>query len=575
MLLSAATGSFVGDCITVFKMKMNRTSQPSADFSRREFIVTTSACLGGLLLPGSLRAAQAEIPTTNPVAHLKLAWPEQIHWNTVVDVTQMTGETIEEKLAFAQSLLVANGGGVAYFPPGLYQFRDSIHLLDGVVLRGAEPVGVPNAHAEGFAPPTRFEFPKFDFKAEGDGTPLDTAFKGIYVREAGTASNCGVVNIAINRGHIHFAQAPGAVCGQNRIVFGCVLRNAARPNRQVPDLSIGQHPWQRYTVGYMDAAIDVKVSANALVANNRLPRSGEDNFTMNGYVVRDNKKQQHVIDGVVFDYDNRAGIYVNHFGIGGAGGSGPDGTPETHPYGFRKGLVIRDNYVFNTGRCAIGFCGDGVECRNNVVRFPNNVWRPTATGRDLSHGASTNDNRAVEMRGWRWILDGNDYEVHRNLAYDRKFKINDGEGLMHEDHVNSTVKDSVLTNNRGNAYISIYQTAGIDGLLVEGNHINIEPTASSEPAIHIGANRVNEAFPCRNVRILNNVLGGTGIMINGSKEGSTGNVIRGNRTSGPAFSKGYVILNQANALVEDNEGFKVDETPWMSLDERRAQRNKK
>ena len=77
------------------------------------------------------------------------------------------------------------------------------------------------------------------------------------------------------------------------------------------------------------------------------------------------------------------------------------------------------------------------------------------------------------MRGWRWVVDGNDYQVHRNWAFDRKYKINDGEGLMHEDHVNSTIHDSVLTNNRGNTYLSLYKTAGIDGLLVEGNDIRL------------------------------------------------------------------------------------------------------
>jgi hypothetical protein len=273
------------------------------------------------------------------------------------------------------------------------------------------------------------------------------------------------------------------------------------------------------------------------------------------------------VDGVIFDYDNRAGIYLNHYGIGGPGGQGPDGTPETYPHGFRKSLVIRDNYVFNTGRCAIGFCGDGVRCLHNVIRFARDVWRPTVTGRHISHGASTNDNRAVEMRGWRWVVHGNAYEVYRNLAYDRKYSINDGEGLMHEDHVNSTVKDSVLTNNRGNAYLSIYQTAGIDGLLVEGNDLRIDPGAGGEPAIHVTANRTSDPFPCRNVRILDNTVSGRGILISGSP--AANNVVRGNRAVGDRPQK---IKNEAGAVVEDNEGFEVDDTPWMSPEMRRKAR---
>jgi len=132
---------------------------------------------------------------------------------------------------------------------------------------------------------------------------------------------------------------------------------------------MGQKPWQRYTATWERAAIHVYSAENALVANNRLPRSGEANFTMDGYLMLDRARKLMTVDGVVFDYDNRAGIYLNHYGIGGPGGQGPDGTPETHSYGFRKGLVIRDNYIFNTGRCAIGFCGDGVQCLRNVIRF--------------------------------------------------------------------------------------------------------------------------------------------------------------------------------------------------------------
>lgn len=526
---------------------------------RREFLLTTGlAGAGWLWLPRALAAAQVPLPGNNPVAHLKLAWTDQIAWTRVVDITRAPGHDPSEQLAHAQAAVAAMGGGVVYFPPGVYRFRDSIHLLDGVVLRGADPAPGTRALDDHYAPPSRIEFPKYEFSDQGEGTPLSSAFKGIYLKDPATAANCGVINLAIQRGHIHFREGDGHRCGRNRLVFGCVLRNAARPHPEVPDLTLGQAAWQRYTATYHHAALDVKANPTGLVANNRLPRSGEDNFTMNGYRMLDRARQPVAVDGVVFDYDNRAGIYLNHYAIGGQGGQGPDGTPESHPHGFRTGLVIRDNFVFNTGRCAIGFCGDGVECRGNVIRFARDIWRPTVTGQHLSHGASTNDNRAVEMRGWRWIVDGNDYEVHRNVCFDRRYPINDGEGLMHEDHVNSTVRDSVLTNNRGNAYLSIYQTAGIDGLLVEGNELRIDRGASGEPAIHVTANRTHEPFPCRNVRIVNNTVFSRGILLSGSP--GEHNLIQGNRARGETPQR---IRNQANAVVEDNAGFEVDNTPWQ------------
>ncbi len=540
----------------------------SLKLRRREFLMAGTGAVGWLSLRRLVHGAQPGTPTDNPVAHLKLAWTNEIKWANVVNVTQVSGNNIMDKLAYAQAQLAAQGGGVVYFPPGVYQITDTIRLKDGIILRGATPGSTTKAHDEYYAPPSRFEFSQYLFKAEGSGAPLDAAFKGIHLENPATASNCGVVNLDLNCGHVFFQETADHTSGHNRLVYGCRLGNAALPNPNVPDLAMGQKPWQRYTATWQRAAIQVFSAENVLVANNRLPRSGEANFNMDGYLMLDRARKPVSVDGVIFDYDNRAGIYLNHYGIGGPGGQGPDGTPETHPYGFRKGLVIRDNYVFNTGRCAIGFCGDGVQCLHNVIRFAKDVWRPTVTGQHMSYGASTNDNRAVEMRGWRWVVDGNDYEVYRNWAFDRKYYINDGEGLMHEDHVNSTVKDSILTNNRGNAYLSIYQTAGIDGLLVERNDIHIGHGASGEPAIRVTANRTNQAFPCRNVRILNNTLSGRGILISGSP--AENNLVKGNRAVGTVAQK---IRNEARAVVENNEGFEVDNTPWMSPEERRQARH--
>lgn len=546
------------------------TSRPKP-FARRRFLALTSTSLTGLLWLRRLPAADASPPANNPVAHLGLAWADAIKWANVLDVTRSPGADLMEKLARAQAQLAARGGGVVWFPPGVYRLTDTIRLKDGIVLRGAGPPPEIPALDEAYVPASRLEFPLYRFSDQGKGTPLDTAFKGIHLENPATGSNCGVVNLDLNCGHIFFAEAADHACGRNRLVFGCRLRNAALPHREVPDLALGQKPWQRYTATWDRAAIQVFTAANALIACNRLPRSGEANFTMNGYVLLDRARKPVTWNGLVFDYDNRAGIYLNHYAIGGQGGQGPDGTPETHPHGFRTGLMIRDNYVFNTGRCAIGFCGDGVQCLHNVIRFSRGVRRPTVTGRHLSQGASTNDNRAVEMRGWRWVVSGNDYEVHRNLAADGVYSINDGEGLMHEDHVNSTVKDSVLTHNRGNAYLAIYKTAGIDGLLVEDNEIHIDPGAGGEAAITVDACRVNEAFPCRRVRILNNTVSGRGISLVGAKEGSAENLVRGNRAVGrPLGKEGYVVRNQANAVVADNPGFAVETSDWLSAKERRA-----
>jgi hypothetical protein len=520
--------------------------------------------------------AVAATPSEDPAASYKLSWTANLAWPKAIDITTAEGADADAKLASAQAKLAAQGGGVVFFPAGTYHFKQSIKLKDGVVLRGVPPVGETDARKDGYRLGSVLEFPKYEFKASGDGTPIDTAFKSIEPEDPATGSNTGVVDLDINRGHILLKQADDGACGKNRLIVGCILRNTAFADPGIPDAKIGQKPWQRHTWRF-GAAIEAKSAENLLIANNRLPKSGDDDFKMSGFVVLDQKKQPFEIDGVPFDYDNRVGIYANHESLGGQGGSGPDGTPESHPLGFRKGVVIRGNYIYGTGRCAIGFSGDGTVCSDNVLRFAKDVWRPTATGRDLTNGSSTNDNRAMEIRGWRWTVSNNDYEVYRNWAFDRKYYINDGEGLMHEDHANSTVKDSILSGNKGNAYLSIYKTAGIDGLRVEGNDIRLADNAGTLPAIFVASNRTNDTFPTRNVKIINNTVGGQGILIDGSKD-SADNLIKGNKTAGPCYAKGgeYIITNQANAKVEDNQGFaKVDDSPWLSQNERKAAGKKK
>ena len=483
--------------------------------------------------------ARAAAFTKNPAAMYDLAWTDDIKWSSVVCIDEFRGGSLEERFDKAQAAVAARGGGVVYFPPGVYKFENSLRLRDGVVIRGAEPTGTSDARKDLYNPPTRFEFPGYIPTFEGDGTPIDTAFKGIYVEDPETTSNCGVVNIAINRGHIDFQAGPDHKCGRNRLVYGCLLRNAAVADPQIPDLKSGQHPWQRFTQRH-HAAIAVRAAENILVANNRLPESAEDNFVMKGYLIKGRSFD------VVFDYDNRPGLYINSYALGGPGGKGPNGTPQTHPWGFRKGIVIRDNYIFCTGRCAIAFTGDGTICANNVIRFRDDVWRPTTTGNAISKGSSTNDNRAVQMRGWRWTVEGNDYVVHRNWAADKSYKINDGEGLMHEDHVNSSVLDGKIINNTGNSYISIYKTGGIDGLLVKGNDIR---TPGGISAIYVVANRNSGPHECRNVKIIGNTTAGSGIRIAGSP--AENNVIKDNRHIG-ADGK---IVNEANARCRNNTGY--------------------
>jgi hypothetical protein len=490
-----------------------------------------------VFLPLVYLCLSAPAPTDDALQRFELPWTGKLPWATVRDLTTEKGDTWDDKLQAALDAL-AKTGGVVYLPAGTYPFTRTIRLPSGVILRGATPKQL-DARKDDFAPPTRLVFPRYVPKLDGDGTPLASAFKGIHLAQPGKASGTGVLFLALERGHLRFDDAGDAAhtAGSRLFVVGCVLTNAAVADPKIPDAALKQPAWLRFTDRH-HAAIHVRGS-DLLIAGNRLPKSGQENFTMKNFPVRQGKKDV-TLDEVVFDYDNRPGLYINDYGLGGAGGNGPDGTPETHPWGFRKGIIIRDNYLYHTGRCAIAFAGDGVRCQGNVIRFAPDVYRPTATGRDRTTGASTNDNRAVQMRGWRWTVKDNDYEVHRNLAADRKYRINDGEGLMHEDHVNSTVKDSVLEGNRGNTYLSIYKTAGIDGLIVRNNTI--------ADGIMVVADRNKSRHKCKNVRIEGNTTAGGPIHLGGDP--SEGNVIRNNKSTKPAK-----LILRATVEQKDNEGF--------------------
>ena len=77
--------------------------------------------------------AAVQMPKDNPASKYKLKWTDDIKWTNVVNITDFKGESIEENLNKAQDVVVAKGGGVVYFPPGVYTFKESIYLKDGVI----------------------------------------------------------------------------------------------------------------------------------------------------------------------------------------------------------------------------------------------------------------------------------------------------------------------------------------------------------------------------------------------------------------------------------------------------------
>ncbi|MFP4353947.1 MAG: hypothetical protein ACLFUJ_02395 [Phycisphaerae bacterium] len=495
-------------------------------------------------------------------------WPGQLNWQRVVDITTVEGADWDEKIQAAQKKL-ADTGGVIWLPPGRYELRKTIRLQSGIILRGANPTGPGDPRDPRYALPSQLVFPQYQPSFTGDGTDRDSAFAGIELAEADSGSNVGVVNLDIHFGHIHLGRWDGfpqrfadGSAGRGFLVCGNILRHAATLDEKIP--TEWQHPWQRWTDRYA-AAIHCYARADVLIAGNRIPQSGQANFLQEDFRLYSDKPATHeqpktkeitTID-VPFDYDNRPGIMVNPKPL--AKGlqiwddvqkvtdppSADSGTDIPPAWGLAEGIIIRGNYIFNTGCVAIKTSGDGTFVGFNVIRYKPGVVRPTYTGLTLSN--FTNDCRAIEMKGWRWTVQGNDYEVYSNYGPDGT-KYNDGEGIMHEAWENVGVRDSRIIGNRGNAYICLWRTP-VRGLEIRDNHIR---TAGGQPAITVlGQTNRDVDLPAERVRIVDNVTEGSGIKLIG-RPGDQSNVIRGNRHAGP----GGDIRDETGAEQADNVGYR-------------------
>ena len=519
------------------------------------------------------------IPTDNPVKNYDIKWTEGFHWKNALSINEIEGSSMLERFNSAQNILSQKGGGVIYFPQGTYHFSEHILLKKGIVIRGMDPINsekfnpivkdeYPKAFIDAREPRyslgTYFIFPKYQPTFENSGTDVKTSFKGIRLENPKDAAYCGVVNINIKNGHIAFGDKgslqknykTGNMKG-NMLVYGCILTNTAVPLSSVPSSS--QNSWQRFTdVEY--GAITVYACKNILIANNRIPEYDQDNFIMKDYKLYPNEKdwkekKNLTSHDVLFDYQNRTGIRVNFMPVlhqlsiwkihAALEKAVQDGTYEEYvtPGTLAKGITIRNNYVYTTGQGAIKTTGDGAYIAYNIVRCRPSVVLPTANG--LYMDAHVNAVRGIEVRGWNWTIDSNDYDVHANYTPEG-IKYNDGEGLMHESWENVGIRNSKIINNVGNRYICFWRVP-VRGLEIRGNRTRIKPNWHSvfvnSQARFSPTNLVD--LPCENVLIENNITEGGGIKVLGEK--GNGNIIRNNI---------HTLLNEG--IIEQTAGCKLE-----------------
>ncbi|MBD1940007.1 glycosyl hydrolase family 28-related protein [Microcoleus sp. FACHB-68] len=501
--------------------------------------------------PSSSCGSATGSPTDNPITarygNSTYSWTNQIKWNCVYNIKDFKGSPIERFNA-ARDAASAGGGGVVYFPAGTYNFIDSISLKNGVVIRGETP-SVKDAKAGSYAPPTKFVFPKYEPKLSGNGTPNQTAFKKILTASPNQDSNIGLVNIDINRAGIYWEGDTNSGKNKNIMIFGIRNNNVADPDPNIPNPSF-QEPWMRYSHRF---AANLKINAyeNVLVANNRINDAITDNYEQPGYKVRPLKGNNTITysegNKVPFHYGNHYGIVVNRSK---AGGYSLAGNPQTEPGLFRKGIVIRDNWVYHSMRVGIQASGEGLIVQDNQIQdSENKQWWTDPTGIKEPQGSVTLENRAIDWSGWNVRLEGNNYQVYRHRIMDSKYLSVDGEGILVQECCGGTqVNGATITKNQGNSYIGFYKVPSIRNVNITENNLfdNITNTA----LIYVVADTNKQSNSMENVQIENNTVNG-GILAKSSAGGS-GNLIKNN-----AGNNTGAIEASCHVAVSGNTGFQT------------------
>jgi len=519
-------------------------------------------------------------------------WTDSLHWDRIYIVTNYGIDVCnspEENSTALQALnvLVSNaGGGVIFFPPGIYPLKESFYLKTGVILRGVTPT-TASAKDSSFRPQSKLLFPRYIPTFEGDGTPVTTAFKHI---DADTnAFNLAIVNLDINRAAIDIHPKEYVVgssntaqpvdANRNVLVFGVRSNNVALPDPAVPNTtqSVPQYRWQRWSFRFA-GNIDILGAGNMIVANCRVNDEVTDSFEQPDY-------QYNGIGGTdcggappsatMFNYTDHYGIVINRnkFQIGGtplpvghSGGSNAitgvayfsyawvtGASPQQEPYLFMPGNEMLDNWVFKTMRIGLQAAGIGLVIKGNETydRPNKSVWLvPTGVGCQTNNSA-TYENRGLDFSGWNVTIDSNIIGCHRHKLKNTPYFTVDGEGILLQECCGGTaVNDYKITRNRlvQEGYIGIYKMGDINNLLIKDNNLDGRQ-------ILVNANiSAGEGSGLDNYKFLSNMIldgniGVSGFNINGNRGGKNG-IIRNNIMTPTGGATNVVI--PCHVIIEPN-----------------------
>lgn len=517
-------------------------------------------------------------PTNNPYISFypgtpSSHWTQVLRWSNIFNVTTygaVANDNQDDLQAIKQAIDAASqsGGGIVYFPTGVYNVSDSLILKPGVVLRGDDPTGITSAKVAGYQPPSRLEFPQYIFDTTafgGAGYPVTSAFKTIT--NTPDARNIGVVNLDINRAGIEFhplfdsvgmATHPGGTTPnyqpvgnlRNVIVFGTRTNNVAYPDPRIPALYSGPNqmrPWQRFFYNFV-SNIDVYAKENAIISNNRINDHVTDSYDQPGYKVRNRctsclnyrnvgqpgnatvnaANYVEVLSGehAKFDYSAHYGISLNRNKKVIQNGSRtikpmiwyPD--PYQEPSLYAKGFEIDDNWLYKTDRVGIWCAGYGMKIRRNIIRDTAiNESRTWATpkkrflntnGTEVQRNYSaTYENRGIDYGGGDILIEDNEVLVSAaDFPESGQYGSIDGEGIMDQGNGGGTNPNGIIIRRNKVASNRDDCTNPTIGIYRTESAHNVlyqdNEFTGNSRCLQIDANRTNTPYPMTNILMTGN-----------------------------------------------------------------------
>eukprot|EP00730_Choanoeca_flexa_P002492 TRINITY_DN11069_c0_g1_i3.p1 TRINITY_DN11069_c0_g1~~TRINITY_DN11069_c0_g1_i3.p1 ORF type:complete len:490 (+),score=98.81 TRINITY_DN11069_c0_g1_i3:154-1470(+) len=368
-----------------------------------------------------------------------------VNWSNVFNVKDYDSDYDKAAADAAKS-----GGGVVYYPAGTYKLSKSITLVSNVVIRG-EPIYTP---AKSGTKPGKLE-PKTVFQCP------DKEHLGFFNNDK-DATNLGIINIdsdgcavmlwpnlspaKVSMKDYWYEATKVEGSGSNKVVVGNRIRNVVlgNPDPSMADWSLSNGLNTTYGLGASDpwpwrfsTAIGVYTASNALIGNNLLDKAS-----------RSAKTSVAGFKNIEFPYDNRYGIDVNSILYGGVLGKTSGGpckaSASNSPYFFARGVVVRDNYIYQNGRVGLSWSGgdDGKTPGSGAVIYNNHVEGAqkstcyTIDGSKPATGHDTNENRGYNQGGYGSNVTSNTGHIWRQKTPDG-YETVDGEGILHQCSANS------------------------------------------------------------------------------------------------------------------------------------------